>query len=461
MFKLKKLRLSATIMLIIALLVGCGGVDKSDSSNDSSKENLKDKLEIVDDNSGTSEKEESGEESTKHEDSESGEIKPTGPDTTVDEEDIDDSKAEDVTTDDTTEVTTKKPDATTQATTKKPDATTQATTKKSDTATQATTKKTSTTTQATTTKGSSGSEDTDVDYGPVINKGTYDVEAYSKRGISDKAYAQAETIINSILKTNMSEVERVKAIHDWLVKNVNYDYDTAANIDGVTGEESAFSAEGALVNKYVVCEGYSEAFMLLCWTAGIEARLVSGDADNGSGAEPVGHEWNVVKIDGKWYQIDVTWDDPKFNGIENDPTGANLRYQYFLLTTADMTKDHTIEEFWNSEKITCTSTAFYSIADAWAIKNKVGSTPYTKVSSYAEADAAALNYLNKGITKFVVVYTEGSLDYNTIMENGKAVLGDVTHPTGIKGYSCGISCNNVADRGYSITTLTFDLVYKY
>lgn len=252
-------------------------------------------------------------------------------------------------------------------------------------------------------------EATTKNFGSIINKGLYDVEANSRRGFSDIAYTEAENIINNILNTSMSEIQRVRAIHDWLVKNVNYDYGIANNIDNYTGNEAAFMAEGALVNKLAVCEGYSEAFLLLCWTAGIESRLIEGTGNGGP------HEWNIVKVDGKWYQIDVTFDDPTINGVV-DTTGGNMSYDYFLITTSDMCIDHSITNCYNNALPECNSMDYYEYAKQCTLETKLAGTPYVVISNYDQARTAVASFNMQGIKDFAYVFVEGSLDINTLYQ---------------------------------------------
>jgi len=473
--KMKKmLVLVLTLALIVSSMAACVKED-SESSSAKKNETVSDEKKTTenDDKDSSAETEISGDESSVEE---SGESETTGGETESNDSTSSESIAGETTPDGSVIETTKENTTTKPAetTTKKPAATTEPTTTKKPAATttqETTTKKpAATTTTPTTTKQQSS---TTTNYGPIINPLSEDnLEKYSRRGISDAAKSAAVTVLNSILKTSMTEVERVKAIHDWMVKNINYNYDAAANIQGGgTANESALTAEGALVGKNVVCEGYSEAFFLLCWTAGIDARILTGVADNGSGSGPIGHEWNIVNIGGKWYQVDVTWDDPALNGVQNDPTGANLCYQYFLITTADMTKDHTIEEYYGFDAISCTSKDFYTTVDTWAIKKLIGNTPYTKITSYAEGNTASQNYFKQGITEFALIYSEDSLDYQTIMNNAKTEFGTymqaaikagtVEKPAGATGYGwkTNVSCKD--DRGYSVTTITITLTWNY
>ncbi len=253
----------------------------------------------------------------------------------------------------------------------------------------------------------------------------------------------------------MTEVERVRAIHDYLVKNVVYDDATAASIasGNMYAEVPALTAYGALVNGLAVCEGYSEAFLLLCWTAGIEARLVEGTGNGG------GHEWNVVKIQGQWYQIDVTWGDPKFNGV-HPPKGSteNLQYDYFLLTTSDMiSKGHTISNYCNSEVVLCTSTNYYEYAKQCTFEVKLGGVPYVIVSNYEQADSAITSYYRQGVKKFALIYPEGTLDYGELINRAVSVTVNNLKNDKIYGVSVngGITETSSIGYGISIITLTY------
>lgn len=102
--------------------------------------------------------------------------------------------------------------------------------------------------------------------------------------------------------------EKIKSIHDHLIQTVSYNKDAVF----------AHSVIGSLIYGESVCEGYSEAFKLICDRENIPCIVVV----NGN------HMWNQVKMeDGKWYAIDVTWDDRDF--VE-ELTGSDVAYDYFL-----------------------------------------------------------------------------------------------------------------------------------
>lgn len=143
-------------------------------------------------------------------------------------------------------------------------------------------------------------------------------EAQAK-AIQPKLDAAVKEIVDGAL-AKKTLFERVLYIHDAIVNATSYT---------TSGGEYKRDADGPLVNGSALCEGYSKAFVYLCQSIGIEAACISGDAGGD-------HMWNIVKLDGDWYQMDVTFDDP----VSTVPL---CQYNYFCITTAQMNKDHTID----------------------------------------------------------------------------------------------------------------------
>ncbi len=112
-----------------------------------------------------------------------------------------------------------------------------------------------------------------------------------------------------------SEFERELILHDALAQNLTY----------VTGAENAHNAYGAIVQGRTVCEGYAEAFQYLLMRSGIQSFIINGSSINPSTGTAEGHAWNAVKIDGKFYHVDLTWNDQEsgtFHAYFNQPTSV-------------------------------------------------------------------------------------------------------------------------------------------
>lgn len=136
---------------------------------------------------------------------------------------------------------------------------------------------------------------------------------------------EVERVLKTTIQKNMTDLEKVKRIHDYLVLSVAYDM-TTKNIP-----KDSFEVYGALINKVAVCDGYTKSMQLLLNKVGVETILVSG------ASKGVNHSWNIVKIDDEYFHVDATWDDP----VPNKPY---VNYNYFLVTNEQLKKDHQWDE---------------------------------------------------------------------------------------------------------------------
>lgn len=202
-------------------------------------------------------------------------------------------------------------------------------------------------------------------------------------------------IAAQIIDASMSDYEKVKAIHDYLVIHVNYDNE---NLENNTLPEEAFTAEGALLKNSAVCEGYAKAFSYLCKKAGLQAELVYGTARDNTHEEY--HAWNQVCVNSLWYNIDVTWDDPFLNG-ENISDGSNMIYDYFLVPDSALEKSHFPDH--PEELHACTSSLYMEGNRERTIKPYLDEL-YTIVSTDEESFAAAAHYLTEHTNHFQIVF---------------------------------------------------------
>ena len=134
----------------------------------------------------------------------------------------------------------------------------------------------------------------------------------------DNLRTQLYTITKSL---NGSTYDKILQVHNYLIDNVVYD---SSNLD----PEISHTLYGALVNKLAVCDGYAKAFKYILDNVGISCVEVCGTAQNSAGTIE-SHAWNDVLLDGKWFAVDVTWDDPIIVGGNGRLTNE-LRYSYFL-----------------------------------------------------------------------------------------------------------------------------------
>lgn len=131
-------------------------------------------------------------------------------------------------------------------------------------------------------------------------------------------------IRNEIITDDMTEEQKTKKIHDYLIMNCAY----ALDMDAYTYNDTK-----SLVNNGLSqCQGYSEAFTALCLLSGLESHVISGNSTFGYGEGA--HAWCQVKVDYIWYHVDVTWDDPI-----PDQNGA-IRYDFYLKGDSMMKQTH-------------------------------------------------------------------------------------------------------------------------
>ena len=135
-----------------------------------------------------------------------------------------------------------------------------------------------------------------------------------------KVNKSAKKVLKKLKVSGMSDAAKVKTIHDYVVKLVSYD-------DTLT-DHSAYG--GLTASKHTtVCQGYSLIMYKLLTDAGVDCHYVTGDAGGP-------HAWNIVKINGKWYYLDATWDDPSDTTV----------YDYFLVGSKTLKKDHATDKYY-------------------------------------------------------------------------------------------------------------------
>lgn len=159
---------------------------------------------------------------------------------------------------------------------------------------------------------------------------TYLEESFTSKEEVESAVNQVNTIKQAIISNLPSDdYSKILIVHDWLVENISYNLQESSAND--------YNIYGALVNKTAVCEGYAESLKFILDEIGIPCILVCGTATNSEGTTEQ-HEWNYVQLNGKWYAIDVTWDDPvATNGAY---VSVSTKHKYFLKGANTMNENH-------------------------------------------------------------------------------------------------------------------------
>ena len=133
--------------------------------------------------------------------------------------------------------------------------------------------------------------------------------------------AKVSAIARQVTSGCSSDYDRALALHDWLVTHTAYD-----------NSYTHYGSEGVLFHGTGVCNAYTLTYSRLLSAVGVSSMTVSGTATDRNTGNTGGHAWTLVKLDGVWYHVDTTWDDPIPDGRE--------RHTYFCLNDAQMAVDH-------------------------------------------------------------------------------------------------------------------------
>ncbi|MEF9935510.1 MAG: transglutaminase domain-containing protein [Clostridium sp.] len=175
-------------------------------------------------------------------------------------------------------------------------------------------------------------------YDPTGSSNVYTVELNYGRPIDEvrRKSKEVDEAVNAITpkitSRNNTDRQNIRAIHDFIINN------TAYNIDGVnndTLEIEDHTAYGILIKQVGVCDGYAITMRKMLDTIGIENMVVIGTGDG------VPHAWNLVKLSGKWFHVDSTWDDPIY--YENGNQVQILGDEYFMRQDSFMKQTHNWE----------------------------------------------------------------------------------------------------------------------
>ncbi len=147
-----------------------------------------------------------------------------------------------------------------------------------------------------------------------------------------QSLAKAKNIIRDLDLANKTEYECVKAVNQYLCDNCVYP-------DKEPYTPESHSIYGALIEKSAVCEGYARTAELIFSLCSMDSYYVVGDTPQG------GHAWNLVKVDGQYYQLDITWNDTSYQ-----PNA------YFLVTDSIMSHSRT----WDVNKYPASAKSPYS-----------------------------------------------------------------------------------------------------
>ncbi len=212
---------------------------------------------------------------------------------------------------------------------------------------------------------------------------------------------KAKQIIMEIIRAGMSDYDKELAIHDYIINNTSVD--TTADLTSIS-PASSFNAYGCLELGSATCEGYSKAVKLICDLIDMECIIVNGESyvDN----KWTAHVWNIMNVGGRYYHLDVAFDDPVSK--EN-----LLTYYHFNLTDNDTTK---LCNWTNVDYPACNSTEYnYYYKSGLVVDN---------VSAFEEAVQKTVSQKKTRLEARIKNYTAGAVkDLSGIMYRFGTVSG--------------------------------------
>jgi len=209
------------------------------------------------------------------------------------------------------------------------------------------------------------------------------------RSTSTELLRIVQSVLSGYITDDMSDYEKELAIHDYIIDHCSY---------GHASDGSEYTAYGALVNGQAVCSGYAAAMELLMSCCGVENTFVIGNATSQSTNESENHAWNQVYIDGEWYNVDATWDDP-VGGYEV------VSHRYFNISDELLEETHTWEQ---SDYHECDSmTANY----------------YMRNGAYFSDNQALENYITCGVQQSVAA-GESTVDIECAVTDSVSIDSD-------------------------------------
>ena len=155
-------------------------------------------------------------------------------------------------------------------------------------------------------------------------------KSYTEQDITE-IEKKLDFIEQNVFDKNKSTIENIKNAHDYIINTTQYD--TTKKETGETTHKSDI-AYGPLIEGYGICGGYTDAMELLFERLSVESYKVASD----------NHIWNGVKLDNKWYHLDLTWDDP----VTTDNTHI-LDDSFFLINTEKLMEIETVEHQFNQD----------------------------------------------------------------------------------------------------------------
>ena len=151
------------------------------------------------------------------------------------------------------------------------------------------------------------------------------VPAESRASMRQSIESAADACIGQIPE-GASDYDKIKFVYEYIIDSTEYDASGADNQN----------IQSVLLNRRSVCAGYAKAFQYVLNRMGLFCTYITGTIKGGGD-----HGWSMVRIDGQYYYVDVTWGDPVFANQMDGAASHAMNYNYLCCTEKDLFKTHT------------------------------------------------------------------------------------------------------------------------
>ena len=242
-----------------------------------------------------------------------------------------------------------------------------------------------------------------------------------------------------------TDAQKVKLIHDLIIDKVEYNQTLYNNHFKNEDTQYSQSVYSVFCTDLTVCAGYAQTFEMMCNGSGIDAVAVTS-AD---------HEWNKVRIDDSWYNVDCTWDD----------VSGGIYYYYFERSDyvfdsdpADIYKSHTEESIWDGYLPVCA----IDTGSTYTAPGTLPSVTQTAAQPVISASVSGTSYkvkITSATSGAAIYYTTDGSEPNAAYSKGTRYTGAFTVAPG-KTVRAVAVCSKYADSSVSSKKLAKLTTYK-
>ncbi|HWP97052.1 MAG TPA: transglutaminase-like domain-containing protein [Syntrophomonadaceae bacterium] len=137
----------------------------------------------------------------------------------------------------------------------------------------------------------------------VENQGAQDTRYTSASCYVDSDNPEIIQLADSLAPSGLDDMEKLRNIHDWITNNISFDCNAY-----ISNDNTLHSASQVLKTRTGMCRDYAFLLAALSRAAGLQARVIYGEAVSGGSSSKCLHAWNEVQINGKWVPVDSCWD---------------------------------------------------------------------------------------------------------------------------------------------------------